>query len=334
MAELIRSFPDRPIPAAQYDPNVGALYRRVREELARQGTGTLAVKLDDPAANVFADEAFIGSGTAKLSDLPPGRRRIYVARGEEPGRVHEIDVPPRGTASLEISWALDGALRTAGSVVSLQVDESAGADAEVQQATALGRALGVKTVVVLSVRPINGRRAITGYSIDVESQTRRYGALQIEPIAPSTQTVAQLAALLAGDKNVDANGIITTEPAAALPPIPPTRETTDETNWYDDHLALLLGGAGLVLLGGGAYAEVHASSLDDQASLQTMQTERQRLQDQAASYRSTGEVLLITGGVAVAAGIVKHVLFPPRPTTARAVALDIAPAWIGISARF
>jgi hypothetical protein len=332
MAELIRSFPDRAVTTAQWDPAVVALYQKVKRELERQGMGSLEVTVDDPASTVFVDEQFQGP-SAKLT-LTSGRYRVYVARGREPGRVHDVDVAPGGSSRLDVSWPLDGALRSSGSDVMLALDRSSGFDTEVTIASQLGRALGAKTVVVLSVRTINGRRAIAGYAVDVESQTRRYGALQIEPLAPSTATLEQLAALLAGEKGADASGLITTEP----PPMPLPGfaiERQEEPSWYDDRVAVVLGGAGLLLLGGGSYAEIHASSLDDQAARETMQTERARIQDQAASYRTTGEVLFIAGGVAIAAGIVKHIVAPPRRSSAaERISLDIAPSWIGVSARF
>src|SRR5262249_26312009 len=61
MAEMIRSFPDRPVSGTQFDPSVIALYRRVREELVRQGTGMVEVRVDDPNAAVWIDEQFAGT---------------------------------------------------------------------------------------------------------------------------------------------------------------------------------------------------------------------------------------------------------------------------------
>src|SRR5207244_1177310 len=112
MAEAIRSFPDRPVASAQFDPSVSALYNRVRLELVHQGSGSLDVKVDDPAINVFVDEQFYGSGVRHLDKLPPGRHRVFVAKGPEAGRVHDIDISPGGAVSLSISWKIDGALRT------------------------------------------------------------------------------------------------------------------------------------------------------------------------------------------------------------------------------
>lgn len=103
MAEVIRSFPDRPVASSQFDPKVSALYHSVKEELDRQGTCSLEVKVDDSTATVFVDEQFAGAGGAKLGPIAPGHYRIYVAKGQEPGRVHLIDCQPGGLASTSIS---------------------------------------------------------------------------------------------------------------------------------------------------------------------------------------------------------------------------------------
>lgn len=340
MAEAIRSFPDRPVSGAQFDPTVNALYNRVRRELDRQGAGSLEVTLDDPGVNVFVDEQFVGAGSTKREHLAPGRYRVYVSKGQDVGRVHDVDVAPGTAATIIIDWQLDRALRTSGSLVALQFDMNTSIDTEARSASQLARAIGAKTIVVLSVRPINGRSAVAGYAVAVESQTRTFGAVQIEPVSPSADTFAQLAALLAGDR-VDASGLITTEPVRALDISGDAALLAElsEPHWYDDRWGWVVTGTGALLLGGGVFAETRASSLDDQASRETSQVERQRLQDSASSYRTTGGVLAITGGAVLVAGIVRLVLTPSRPratvTAGRtAPMLDLGPGWVGIRESF
>jgi hypothetical protein len=137
---------------------------------------------------------------------------VYVAKAQQPGRVREITVAAGATATVNVPWKIEGALRTGAGAVVLDVDKGLGGDAELVAATQLGRALGASNVVVLSTRPLNGRRSIVGYGISVESQNKAFAAIQIEPIAPTRDTVVKLAALLAGDKGVAAPGLITTEP--------------------------------------------------------------------------------------------------------------------------
>jgi hypothetical protein len=185
MAEAIRSFPDRPVSTTQFDPNVASLYRRVRQELSRQGTGSLSVTVDDPAVTIFVDEQFAGTGSAKRDGLAPGRYRVLVTKGQGPARIHDVEVAPGAASNLEISWEIDRTLRTDDSTVVLALDPGAGAEIEVREASQIARAVGAHNVAVLSVRPVKGRRAISGYSIEVESQTRTFATVQIEPIRPS-----------------------------------------------------------------------------------------------------------------------------------------------------
>jgi hypothetical protein len=212
MAEAIRLLPDRPFNPSEFDPEVRALYKRVKDELVRRGTGTLEVKVDEPTAVIFLDERFVGTGSVKLDGLLPGRYRVYIAKGDQPGRVHDVEVSAGGNASIDVSWAIDGVLRTRTGYVGFEAPRGAGTDEEIGSAVRVARAVGVRSVVVLGIRDVEGRRSIVAYSIGAESQTKVFGAVQIEPIAPPTAILAKLAALMAGDKVADAS-IITKEPA-------------------------------------------------------------------------------------------------------------------------
>jgi len=224
MAEAIRTFPDEHPSSTEFDPRVSALHRRVKDELTRQGAGTLDVRTDDPAAVIFVDERFAGTGTIQLEGLLPGRYRVYAEKGKQAGRVREIEVAPAAGAVMTIPWTVDGVVRTTADHVYLDVHGLA-AGAEVSSAISLGHALGVSRVVVLRARPIEGRAAIVGLAITVESQTKSFGAVQLEPVSPARATLDALASLLAGDKSATAPGLITTEPLPSdlrrEPPPPP-----------------------------------------------------------------------------------------------------------------
>jgi hypothetical protein len=208
IAEAIRMMPDRPVNGAEFDPSVKALYRKVKDALVQQGAGTLEVHVDDATAVVFVDERFVGTGEVKLDGLMPGRYRVYVAKGEQAGRVREVELPAKGHASVDVPWEIDGALRTRPGYVGLDAPE----DAQIDAAVRLARALAAARVIVLGIRTVEGRRSIVAYSVATESQNKVYGAVQVEPVSPPAATLGKLAALLAGDK-VDADGIITKEPA-------------------------------------------------------------------------------------------------------------------------
>jgi hypothetical protein len=215
MAEAIRTFPDAVVTSAEFDPQVIALHRRVKQELARQGTGALEVRVDDSAAVVFVNERFAGTGTAKLDGLPVGRYRIYVAKGEVAGRVHEVEVAAGGHATVDIAWSVDGVLRTDDSYAGLEVPLGQDTSGEIGAAIKVARAVGAKSVVVLGIRAVEGRRSVIAYAVSTESQNKVFGAVQLEPIDPGADTLTKLAALVAGDKSASVSGIITREPVVA-----------------------------------------------------------------------------------------------------------------------
>ena len=217
MAEAIRTFPDRHVSAAEFDPKVNALFRRVKAELTKQGTGSLEVKVDDAAAVIFVNERFVGTGTARLDALFPGAYRVYVAKGAQPGRVRQVQVSAGVQAVAAVTWQIDGTLRTGPRYVGVEFPAGTGADQEIALATRLGRELRAPTVIVLGLRQVDGRRAIVGFAVSTESQTRSFAAVQVEPVDPPRERLTTLAAFLSGDKKVAPEGLITREPRPARP---------------------------------------------------------------------------------------------------------------------
>jgi hypothetical protein len=259
MAEAIRTFPGRHVSAAEFDPKVNALYRKVKEELHRQGEGTLEVKVDDPNAVIFVDERFVGTGAIKLENLVPGRYRVYVAKGGQAGRVREVEVAAGGHATIDVPWQIDGTLRTHAGYAGLELGRGAGTAEEIGVAVKVARAVGAKNVVVLGLRTLDGRRAVVGYSVSTESQNKVFAAVQIEPVDPAPGTLAKLAALLAGDKNVETKGIITKEPTPAPVQVAGTRHGAMHTlKWV-----FLAGGVVGLAAGGGLYATAQEQPTGD-----------------------------------------------------------------------
>ena len=214
MAEAIRTFPDRHVSTAEFDPRVNALFRRVKAELTKQGVGSLEIKVDDPAAAIFVNERYqtLGPGGGRVDSLFPGTYRVYLANAGRTGRVHTVRVNPGETATLSLSWQLDGTLRTGAGYVGIELPPGAGKPAIIAAAARVARELGAATVVILGIQDVDGRRSVTGYAVNTESQSRVFGAVQVEPIEPTPDVLAKLGAFLGGDKAVDTAGILTREP--------------------------------------------------------------------------------------------------------------------------
>jgi hypothetical protein len=320
MAEAIRSFGSQAPSATEFDPSVIALYSQVRNELKRQGVGALEINVSDPAVTVFLDERFVGSGHVSFQDLSPGMYRVLVAKGSQDGRVHQVQVPPGGHASLDIAWELDAAVSTTSGVTTLAAHGDDLADA-----IRLGRALGAPRVVVLGIRYLGGRRAVVGYGIDVESQRRSYAAVQVEPLAPPEETMHRLAALLAGDENVSTSDLITREPesgSSSRHGLGPRRST-----------ALLIGGLALVAGGAAVGFDVYAHDAYDASAREGNNDRQNALFDTANRRYHVAQGLAVAAGVGVVAAVTLWLVSPAPPEREERTSLApiVSPSQVGVA---
>lgn len=330
MAEAVRTFPDDHPSSTEFDPRVGALHRRVKDELTRQGQASLEVRTDDPAVVIFIDERFAGTGTVKLDGLLPGRYRVYTEKGRAPGRVRVVEVAPGVAASVSVPWLVDGVIRTIAQRVVIDLhDLPQGTEWHV--ALSIGRALGVPRVIILRSRPLDGRAAIVGMSITVESQTRTFGAVQLEPVAPTRTTLLALASLLAGNKSAAAPGLITTEPSPTIadrepPAVPLTRRRK---------IALAIGTVALASAGAALGFELSSRSTYDQSTREPNDARQNALYDSAnRKYQVAQGFAIGAAACALAAGILWWRGTPEAPTPLVGVSTDGTGVSFAVAGRF
>ncbi len=203
MAELIRSFPDKEISNARHGPEPRKLHDKVKADLDSQGTGSLRVTVDDARTVVFVNERYAGVGSLVVDKLPPGRYRVFVQQGTTPGRMHRIEVEAGSEAVLTVAWGLDSALGTRGDFVGFTfAAEAERAAGESTLANRMARAVGADGVVVVGIREVQGRRAIVGAYLSVDStRPLRSAALAADPVAPAQEKIRALARFLAGDES-------------------------------------------------------------------------------------------------------------------------------------
>jgi tetratricopeptide (TPR) repeat protein len=326
MAEAIRTFPDRAVSASEFDPRVRDLQRRVRQELQRQGTGGLELRVDDPAAILFLNERFVGTGATRLDGLPAGTYRVHVAKGSRVGRQHRIAVHPGSVVSLAVAWELDAALRTGSAGAFLALDAGTAPDRELALAGRLARSLGAPRVVVLAVRPVAGRRAIVGYTVVTDTQTRTFGAIQLEPVDPAPAALTTLGAFLAGARGVDTSQLVLREPGL-------TRPARAAAPWHRDRWGWALAGGGAALLAASAATAWSARSLQDDANREPTASTRGDLRDRADRRLLVGAGLAAAGGALVVAGVLKLAITgsDERPDP---VHLVVGPDSIGLRGSF
>jgi hypothetical protein len=297
MAEAIRTFPDRHVSTAEFDPRVNALFRRTRVELEKQGPGSLEITCNDPSVVIFVNERYAGTGAAHVEGLFAGSYRVFVTKGDA-GRLHDATVVSGATAAVAINWNLDRHLRTAGDQVRLELPAGSSARDEVAIAVSLARAVDAKAIVILSIREVEGRKAIVGTAIQTDSQTRVSAAVQAEPIAPAPETLAKLAALLSGDKNVDTRDLLVRRPD-------PVNSDGGPPRWYSDRWGWAIAGAGVVATGAGVGLLLNAGSIQDDADHEARQAERRELRDKADTRLWIGSGVAAVGVGVLAVGIVR-----------------------------
>ncbi len=202
MAELVRTFPDTPINVARYGPSARTLFLSVKRSLTNQGLGTLTVNVDDPAAVSFLNERYVGGGSVTVRGLHAGRYRLYLQRGETPGRVREVNIAAGGNATVDVAWSVDGSLRTEGTLVGVVFPDAA-TQLRDEAATVIrvARAVRASGVAVVRVTSEGGSRAVSGafYSLD-SNKPIRTASIDVDPVKPDAGKLRVLGRFLSGDK--------------------------------------------------------------------------------------------------------------------------------------
>lgn len=218
IGEVIRSFPDRDLSLVQtqFGPELVTLFRKVRNELGKQGRGTLVVTTAPPGCLVFLDERFVGVSPVRVVDLYAGRYRVYVQHQQRQGRVHEVTVR-QGEQALRIHFELDSVLRTEPWVGFRFADLAAQDRSEARLAAELGQALDASSVLLVGFRPHQGRKALVGTTLSPITGRLRTAIVVVEPAPPSPTTISALGRFLL-DGQTGEGLIIPSSPRAGPPP--------------------------------------------------------------------------------------------------------------------
>ncbi|MCC6995752.1 MAG: hypothetical protein IT370_14170 [Deltaproteobacteria bacterium] len=182
--ELLVHFPDRPIERRKYGPEPLELAKRVRTGLEQAGLARLSIDVaDDRAAVIFLDGRFLAVGNADVADVLPGKHTVFI-RGTLAGRIHYVELPAKGSATLHLSMGLDSVLSTTGPPALRFSGPTERLSNEPRLASALASALGSRTVITVAVRRFEGRPAIIGTVYQQgNGQPSRAAAVAIEPAA-------------------------------------------------------------------------------------------------------------------------------------------------------
>lgn len=189
MAEVVRAVPGREPSPRSYSPDVVAFHRKVRADLDGQPRGMLKVQTRPEGAHVFIGGEYIGRSPVRVPDVFPGRYRIVAQTGDRPGRVQEVPVAS-GEQEFVLDLELDSALTRDAQPALAYPDGDIRSRLKIGHATALGRALGAREVILVGVGFQQGRPALMGTVVAVDSaRTVRAGFVTLEPAAPDRATL-------------------------------------------------------------------------------------------------------------------------------------------------
>lgn len=281
------------------------------------GGGACAWNRATNAVALFVNERFAGAGTSFNEELPPGVYRVYAQKGSVAGRLHTVDVSPGSEASVRIDWGLDAAIRTQKFVGLVFGDETTRNELEAERAIAVAQQLGFGGVVVLGIREHEGRRAILGSLLSIDTgKTLRSAAVVIEPTLPAEDTLRGLARFLAGGKAVPGVIVPTATASEEIVARPSARSDRRAGSRAWKWLAL---GSGIAVAGTGAWLiHIDGPIIDSQNNYTAEQYET----------KTMGIVALATGAALVGVGVV---LWLREPTPERARKVGIVPTQRGLA---
>jgi len=205
--EAIRAFPG--LEPNRYGAEVIALWRKVRDRLAAEGTGTLVVECTDPAAVIFVNLNYSGSRSTTKTDLLRGDYHVFAQAEGVAGRAYSVEVEPGHVSRLEIDWSFDTALRTAPYVGFEFGSPTEHHEHRFAYPARLAQRLGKSRAVAVGVSKTRWGLAVWGFVVDASGRPLREGYVWISDPSDADELVRGFAGYLAGDPRADE---IQTEP--------------------------------------------------------------------------------------------------------------------------
>ncbi|MGE0550185.1 MAG: hypothetical protein AB7O24_08715 [Kofleriaceae bacterium] len=288
MAELIRSYPDRPLQRAMFGPQADKLYRAVRSHLETQRRGTLTIKVSSPQAMIFIDEQLRAVGNGSTADLIPGEYRVFVQVPGTAGRRYTANVLPDQETRLEIDWDIMSAFSVSDRWVGFTF--TTGTDAS--RVGDFARNITSKVnadpaVAVIGVAEVRGKAALVGTLYRArDARTIRTGMVLLD--GDDRERAESLARFLA--EGVKAEGVQGTN----LEPVSATAVHTDPAakpgrGWLPWATAITAGAA----IGAGAWLlKIHN---DPTCAAGTLEDCERQYDTAVSGYISLGAGAVLTG---------------------------------------
>ncbi|HEX3474244.1 MAG TPA: hypothetical protein VHT91_04335 [Kofleriaceae bacterium] len=193
MTELLRNFATPMIDRAEFGPQAENLLRAAHKRSEELGRGELAVNVDDRAM-IFVGSELRGTGHAVVTDLIPGRYRVFVHGSRAPGRQYWTDVRAGARTTLDIAWQLDSELTLSESWSGLVFPDEAERSREAIYASALARRWGHASIVILSMTRQRGDAVVVGTIYRADGSIVRRAAAPLDGRAALLRGLGQFLA--------------------------------------------------------------------------------------------------------------------------------------------
>lgn len=227
MTELLRNFAAPTIDRAKFGPQAEDLLHTAHNRSKALGRGELAIEVDDRVM-IFVDSELRGTGRAVVTDLIPGRYRVFVHGSHPPGRQYGVDVRAGARTTLDIAWQIDSALTLSESWSGLVFSDEAERSREAVYASALARRWGQASIVMLSMTRQRGEATVVGTVYRADGSIVRRAAAPADGRPALLRVLGQFLAdgvsspelaLLASSETSSTIGAAT-EDEATVPPLP------------------------------------------------------------------------------------------------------------------
>jgi hypothetical protein len=227
MTELLRNFAAPTIDRARFGPQAEDLLHTAHNRSKELGRGELAVEVDDRVM-IFVDSELRGTGRAVVTDLIPGRYRVFVHGSHPPGRQYGVDVRAGARTTLDIAWQIDSALTLSESWSGLVFSDEAERSREAVYASALARRWGQASIVMLSMTRQRGEATVVGTMYRADGSIVRRAAGLADGRPALLRVLGQFLAdgvsspelALLASSETSSTGGAATEDQITVPPLP------------------------------------------------------------------------------------------------------------------
>jgi hypothetical protein len=316
---VLKTRPGMVLTTREFAPRFIERFEQIKKTLADLPRGKIAVESEPPGAEIFADGAPLGR-TPFIGELPHGVYSFTVAHSDAGTVVRTAEV---GTelCRLSIQIAFESALKLEDGALLLRLPAGTD-DLPVQWWPWLSARLGIRRLIALGKKTVEGRDQVFGILVDM-TRYRREREGWLDPASPERleQDLADLLRFLATGK---AQGRLKVSTAgaefSASGPAPSAKRLMVEKAaeptrpWYRRWWTWAAGGAALALAGAGCH--LGAVYWDQQAEKHTTIVAIEHDREIARTLRGIAIGGYAVGGLVLITGFIldPSVFLPPKNT--------------------